>query len=144
MEPVVVLLSGAGFKNYIYMFHEKYQFFAPGDNPHNLLSYLLFGTGFAGAFFVFALFASILWTVFKCRRAFIRLDGPGGQRALYVNMFISWLIVSIWFSFISAYPVFHHTFWVFTGIAGRYVHGVLQMKQSIDAKPAFAECVLRG
>jgi len=130
MEPVVVLLSGAGFKNYTYMVHEKYQFFAPGDNPHNLLSYLFFGTGFTGAFLVIALFASILWTIFKCRRACVRLEGRGGQRALYVNMFISWLIVSIWFSLISAYPIFHHTFWVFTGIAGRYMHDLIKMKQS--------------
>lgn len=131
MEPPVVLLTGVGFKNYIYMFHEKRQFLAPGDNPHNLISYLVFGAGFSGAVFVLALFASMFWVAFKCRRILRRLEGPDGKRTGYVNMFISWLSVSMWFSFISAYPIFHHTFWIFAGIAGRHMYEVLKEKKGL-------------
>ncbi|MBI5468234.1 MAG: hypothetical protein HY891_03795 [Deltaproteobacteria bacterium] len=132
MEPPVVLFTGAGFKNYIYMFHEKHQFFAPGDNSHNLLSYLIFGSGFSGAVLICALFGSMFRAAFKCRRALQRLDGYNGSRTLHINMFISWLSVSVWFSFISAYPIFHHTFWIFAGVAGRFIYDVAKGKKGID------------
>lgn len=131
MEPPIVLLTGVGFKNYIYMFHEKRQFLAPGDNSHNLLSYLIFGTGFSGAIFVLVLFASMFWIAFKCRRVLGKLGRSEGTGTFTVNMFISWLFISIWFSLVSAYPIFHHTFWIFTGIAGRYMYDVLKRKNSL-------------
>lgn len=123
-EPSIVLLTGVGFKNYVYMFHEKYSSYsllAAGDNPHNLLSYLIFGTGLVGAFLVYMLFLSMFWVLFKYRKILRNTNAPN---ILYLNMFISWLFVTMWFSLISAYPIFHHTFWIIAGIIGRHIYNI--------------------